>query len=105
VDLPPTSEAENVRLGRVQRRDAEREAIAAFNREAGGLYEALGVAAEVTATGQPRPGRGVGRPLKRAPRRRGRGDVLEEPQFASGAKDAVQLGERRHDVADRAQHH
>src|SRR5829696_8645032 len=44
-DLPPTSDAEDVRLGWVQRRDAEREAIAAFDRGAGGLDRALGVAA------------------------------------------------------------
>jgi hypothetical protein len=46
-----------VGLGRIDGRDAEREAIAAFDREASRLDQAVGLAREVAAAGQPRPRR------------------------------------------------
>jgi hypothetical protein len=53
-----------VRLGRVERRDAEREAFAALDVEACLRDQQAGIAPEVTAAGKVRPNGGIGGALE-----------------------------------------
>jgi hypothetical protein len=102
--MKPTRDAQDVGLRWVHGRDAEGEAIAAFDREAGRFDEPVGLAREVAAAGQVRPDGGVGSPLKRPQRGARRGDMLEEAQLSAGPQDAVNLRERCGHVGDRAEH-